>query len=185
MWLIVKDWLGGTAASVPTFRSSTTSLSGGGPTLTGTAGAPAGRGSAIATHGFPAALGRASAAGSVDDGAVEFTLVLELPVANTATTSPRIRAEATRPAIPRCRVRRRLRAAAARAWRAAFWRAACLFGWLLGTGANGIEFAPERLISLNCRVASVAGRRRAVPTWWPGGWGRRPCRGRPRCSPSR
>src|SRR5436190_23527616 len=45
------------AVPVPSLRSLVTSCAGGGPTSTGTSGAPGGSGSATATQGFPATDG--------------------------------------------------------------------------------------------------------------------------------
>ncbi len=78
---------------MPTVRSWLTSSVGGGPTATGTCGAPAGSGSATATHGLPAADGsaarcRAAAWSSRTAGSTSFELLSSLPSKKSAATEP-------------------------------------------------------------------------------------------------
>ena len=106
-------------APVPTFRSSLTSVVGGGPTLTGTAGAPWGSGSVTATHGLPAADPAAGVESDVGGAVVEdddfaFLLLPELPARAKPPSRATITTMVTPPAISRFR-RARARAAAAAA----------------------------------------------------------------------
>ena len=112
-----------TAAPSPTFKSSLTRSVGGGPTFTGTSGAPAGSGSLTATHGLPAADGRAGAVVSVVDDTSEafgFTVVvvdelLPPPVKAAAPTMAITRTPSPRAAPSRLRFLRRRAASMAAA----------------------------------------------------------------------
>src|SRR5262252_6500696 len=99
-----------TSVPVPTFKSLVTSLSGGGPTGTGTFGAPFGKGPFIATHGLPFADARAAAVVGVATVvavlAVLDLLSSRLPI-TTATTAT-IAMRTTKATSPPMRRRRRV-----------------------------------------------------------------------------
>src|SRR5437899_1205485 len=80
MYFISTLLLGFTTGPVPTLRSLMTSAFGGGPTCTGTAGAPFGNVPFVFTHGLPAADARVAA---VVGAALSLALVVGGAVTST------------------------------------------------------------------------------------------------------